>query len=216
MNEFPTYNDPYSYFKLRPLKAAKVSEISESTATSPVKPEERVNFHIGNPIQDIRLSSLYSQLVLELEIPVNQVNLNKISEDYDWNSKQVEQIKLICRAIENSSPYMPRVGFNFNNPNQHAILFKDWLIHHQYEPLEYDLGTETGRREIIFSCGGIWENLRVLFFSLTNYMLNLPARVFLSGVQIPDFLFDFPSLLINKLNRHIKSVEYELNKLGKD
>jgi hypothetical protein len=42
-------------FALRPVKAAVVSEISEATASSPVPPEERVNFHIGNPVQDPRL-----------------------------------------------------------------------------------------------------------------------------------------------------------------
>ncbi len=46
---------PLELFRLKPAKAAAVSEISEATASSPVPPEERVNFHIGNPVQDERL-----------------------------------------------------------------------------------------------------------------------------------------------------------------
>ena len=48
--------DVVSRFRLKPTRAAKVSEISEATAASAVAPEERVNFHIGNPVQDPRLS----------------------------------------------------------------------------------------------------------------------------------------------------------------
>ena len=44
------------YFELRPTRAAKVSEISEATASSAIAPEDRVNFHIGNPVQEPRLS----------------------------------------------------------------------------------------------------------------------------------------------------------------
>ena len=52
-------------FQLRPLRPAKVSEISEATASSPTSPEERVNFHIGNPVEDERLISFYQNLVVD-------------------------------------------------------------------------------------------------------------------------------------------------------
>ena len=56
------------YFELRPTRAAKVSEISEATASSSIEPEERVNFHIGNPVQESRLSSAYLRAALGLDI----------------------------------------------------------------------------------------------------------------------------------------------------
>jgi hypothetical protein len=60
--------DPLSLFGLKPLKAARVSEISEATASSAAAPEDRVNFHIGNPVQDKRLTSLYLRMVLGIDI----------------------------------------------------------------------------------------------------------------------------------------------------
>ena len=60
--------DPSRYFRLKPLRVARVSEISESTAASDVAPEERVNFHIGNPLQDGRLSSAYLRILLDLSV----------------------------------------------------------------------------------------------------------------------------------------------------
>ena len=60
--------DPLSLFGLKPLKAARVSEISEATASSAAAPEDRVNFHIGNPVQDKRLTSLYLRMVLGVDI----------------------------------------------------------------------------------------------------------------------------------------------------
>jgi len=58
---------PKEAFRLRPAKAAKVSEVSETTAASPVPPEERVNFHIGNPAQDERLVSAFFRIALGLD-----------------------------------------------------------------------------------------------------------------------------------------------------
>ena len=51
--------DPLAFFRLKSIRAARVSEISETTAAAPVPNEERVNFHIGNPLQDPRLSSVF-------------------------------------------------------------------------------------------------------------------------------------------------------------
>ena len=61
-------SDPLELFKLKAIKAAKVSEVSEATASSNVPKEERVNFHIGNPVQDTSLSSAYLRLALNINI----------------------------------------------------------------------------------------------------------------------------------------------------
>jgi hypothetical protein len=39
-----------THFRLKPIRSARVSEISETTAAAPVAAEDRVNFHIGNPL----------------------------------------------------------------------------------------------------------------------------------------------------------------------
>ena len=73
-----------SIFRLKSIKAAKVSEISESTANSPVPPEERVNFHIGNPVQDERLFQYYLNLVN------GKVVENNNQPDHFLNNLQVD------------------------------------------------------------------------------------------------------------------------------
>ena len=57
----------------RRLRAARVSEISEATAASATAPEERINFHIGNPVQDPRLTAAYLRAVLGLDIRDEQL-----------------------------------------------------------------------------------------------------------------------------------------------
>jgi hypothetical protein len=64
----PHQPDPIALFRLKPIRAARVSEVSETTAASPVPPEERINFHIGNPLQDSRLSSAFLRTALGLDI----------------------------------------------------------------------------------------------------------------------------------------------------
>ncbi len=64
-NEQNAFNkEPLANFKLRPPKTARISEIGEATATSAITAADRVNFHIGHPIQAARLTALYGRLVL--------------------------------------------------------------------------------------------------------------------------------------------------------
>ena len=56
-----------AFFRLKPVKAARVSEISEATAAAEVPAEEQVNFHIGNPLQDPRLSSKFLRISLGMD-----------------------------------------------------------------------------------------------------------------------------------------------------
>jgi hypothetical protein len=60
------------YFQLRPVKSAKVSEISEATSVSSVPVNDRINFHIGHPVQDEKLSRLYFRLVSGLDFPLKK------------------------------------------------------------------------------------------------------------------------------------------------
>ena len=66
MADYPS--DPQAAYRLKPIRVARVSEISESTAAAAIPDEERVNFHIGNPVQDVSLSSAYLRMILGIDI----------------------------------------------------------------------------------------------------------------------------------------------------
>ncbi|MBD3274547.1 MAG: hypothetical protein GF372_04515, partial [Candidatus Marinimicrobia bacterium] len=166
---------PLQYFQLKPLKAAKVSEISETTAASSVPPADRVNFHIGHPVYDEKLIAGYQQLALGIEKlpPQGEIEaLKDILDQSEWDAEQIPQIELIREAVRQSVQYAPRGGYSSKNPHKIIPLLQRWFTEWQPEPLEYDTGTETGRREFVLASGGITECLRVLFHSLDKYIIH--------------------------------------------
>jgi len=184
-------------FQLRPLKPAKVSEISEATASSSTPLEERVNFHIGNPVEDERLIAFYQNLILgSQKNPANLIscNLQELLEEGMWQKSQVDKIKLLCESAVKSVPYIPRGGFLRKKPGKLAELFVEWLTHYQHEPLRYDLGKDSGRREIIFASGGGLECLRVILHTLSDYLTTKPACILFWNLDIPDHLKHFDGL----------------------
>jgi aspartate/methionine/tyrosine aminotransferase len=213
------YTDPVEYFKLRPIKAAKVSEVSEATASSSVPEEEKVNLHIGNPVQDQRLSSAYLRMALGIDFQKEEFvenNLIEILEHLEWNPDEKSKLEFLVSLIKKSAPYMPRGGFKKGDPNYPVKYFNDWLIKNQPEPLSYNLGESSGNREIILTSGGIYEALRILFHSLSEYLVNLPADILLFSIELPQHLIQFPSLsfkvlsdnekeLINNLQKHLSA-----------
>ena len=189
-------------FQLRPLKPAKVSEISEATASSPTPLEERVNFHIGNPVEDERLVAFYQNLVLDSLKPsegLSQFDLQELLEEGVWSKSHVSIIELLCRSVKSSVPYMPRGGFNRKSPGKLAELFAEWLSHRQQEPLKYDLGKESGQREIIFASGGIYESMRVILHTLSDYLVHRPARLLFWRINLPPHLNRFEGLDLSHL-----------------
>jgi aspartate/methionine/tyrosine aminotransferase len=177
--------DPLSLFRLKPLKAARVSEISETTASSSAAPEDRVNFHIGNPVQDKQLSSAYLRMVLGLDIrreDLGDDNEEELERALDWGENSKPKLRFLKNLIHKSAPYTPRGGFSRNNPNTLVKTFTDWL-QNQTEPLSYDLGQSSGRREIILASGGVDESLRVLFHALSAFLVERPAHVFFHGAN---------------------------------
>ena len=126
--KFQNTIDLYKYFQMRPMKSAKVSEISEATAASPTKPEDRINFHIGNPVQDDNLNSLYRRLVLGFEISPKELNTSngqKKIKDAGWEKTQIDQLHFLCNTIKNAVPYLPQGGFDRSNPNKEESLAVD-------------------------------------------------------------------------------------------
>jgi aspartate/methionine/tyrosine aminotransferase len=198
----PSQPDPLTFFRLKPIRAARVSEISETTAAAPVPPEERVNFHIGNPLQDERLSSAFLRIALGIDIhqeDLHDSNPDAILDFLGWDASDKPKLELLIRTIQKSSPYMPRGGYSRKNPHALIKAFCEWL-EHQQEPLHYDTGEQSGRREIILASGGVSETLRILLFALSSYLEITPARIlcYRCGIlaacpplrAIPNLLFE--------------------------
>ncbi|PIW70467.1 MAG: hypothetical protein COW08_01685, partial [Ignavibacteriales bacterium CG12_big_fil_rev_8_21_14_0_65_30_8] len=209
------YIDPLEYFKLSPVKAAKVSEVSEATALSPVPAEEKVNFHIGNPVQDKRLSSAYLRMILGIDFQnneLNEYNLDAIIEHLEWETKEKTKLEFLLDLIKKSAPYMPRGGFKKGEPSYLVKYFNEWLVKNQQEPLLYHLGETSGNREIILASGGVFEALRILFHALSKYLVNPTSRVFVFAVDLPKHLIKFPSVNFQFISNNETFLIEELRK----
>lgn len=184
MLHLPNRADP---FRLKPIRAARVSEVSETTAASPVPPEERINFHIGNPLQDPRLSSAFMRTALGIDVTnesLHDAAPEAVLGFLGWDAAERPKLDLVINLIQKSAPYMPRGGFSVKAPNAVVKAFTAWL-EGQPEALHYDTGQQSGRREIILASGGITESLRVFLFTLSAYLDNLPASVLCFNCQLP-------------------------------
>lgn len=193
--------DPMSLFRLKAVRAARVSEVSETTAAAPVPDEDRINFHIGNPLQDVRLSSAFLRIALGLD--VRQDNLDDsdpatILDHLGWSEADLPKLEFLIRTIRQSAPYMPRGGYSSKKP--HALIgkFYAWLAEQQ-EALHYDNGERSGRREIILASGGMQEALRVLLFTLSGRLEHLPARILCYNYDLTPALRAISNLVFEDL-----------------
>ncbi len=199
----PSQKSFQTLFRLRPLKEAKVSEISENTSASPVPPEERVNFHIGHPVQDDRLDQAYQSLILRAEFAREESAgdpAGYLIENGLWDESRRDEIELLRRAAVNSVAYMPRGGYLQSEPGKQVELIFDRLFQTQKEPLDYDTGRETGRKEITFVSGGAHEALRVFLHSLAHNLVHLPACIIMWHADLPGRSVDFPDLKVTVWN----------------
>jgi len=198
----PSQPDPLTFFRLKPIRAARVSEISETTSAAPVPPEQRVNFHIGNPLQDERLSSAFLRIALGIDIhqeDLHDSDPDAILDFLGWELSDKPKLELLIRTIQKSSPYMPRGGYSRKNPHALIKAFCEWL-EHQQEPLHYDTGEQSGRREIILASGGVPETLRILLFALSSYLETTPARILCYRCELLPPLRRIPNLLFEDLS----------------
>lgn len=186
----------HELFRLKPVRAARVSEISEATASSGAAPEERVNFHIGNPVQDERLESYFLQTVLGLD-PRQQLTsetlLPRILGSLEWAPEDQPLLEFFQRLIRASAPYAPRGGYQRKSPHPLVQTFAEWL-QRQHDPLSYDLGQSSGTREVIIASGGTDEALRIFFHALASYLTVLPAHIALYRRTLAFPTADFRSL----------------------
>jgi aspartate/methionine/tyrosine aminotransferase len=193
--------DLLAFFHLKPIRAARVSEISEATAAAPVPNEERVNFHIGNPLQDSRASSAFLRIALGINVHQESLDDTKpdaILETLGWEPSDKPKLEFLIQMIQKSSPYMPRGGYSRQNPNDLIKAFCSWLDHQQ-EPLHYDTGEQSARREIILGSGGIHEMLRIILFVISSYLEIGPARILCYQFELLTPLKNIPNLLFENL-----------------
>ncbi len=191
-----TQADVAARFRLRPTRAAKVSEISEATAASAVAPEERVNFHIGNPVQDPRLSSAFLRAAMGIDLRATGLTAEQPEEllaAAGWAEDDRPTVDLLTSLVKRSAPYLPRGGFTRSAPSALVRSFQEWP-EHQQDPLTYDIGKTSGKREIILASGGITETMRVFFHALSSFLAYLPATVFQYHCPLPPHVTSFPDL----------------------
>lgn len=198
----PHQPDPLALFRLKPIRAARVSEISETTAAAPVPAEERISFHIGNPLQDPRISAAFLRTALGLDIreeTLSETDPEAILEALGWEPANKPILDFLIRAIQKSAAYMPRGGYSSKAPHDLIHTFRAWLDN-QHDSLHYDIGEESGRREIILASGGVQETLRVILFTLSWRLEVLPARVLCYDYDLLPPLKAIPNLLFEDLN----------------
>ena len=134
MKAYPS--DPQASFRLKPIRVARVSEISETTAAAAVPDETRVNFHIGNPVQDISLSSAYLRVALGIDIHLEDLldtSPDVLLEYLGWEHELKPKLEFLIRVIRKSAPYMPRGGYSREKPHSLIDAFRAWL-ENQQEP----------------------------------------------------------------------------------
>jgi len=207
-------SDPLAYFRLKQIRAARVSEISEATAAAPVPVEERVNFHIGNPLQDVKLSSAFLRIALGIDVnrqDLMDANPDAIMEHLGWGIEDKPKLEFLIRTIQKSSPYMPRGGYTRKAPHPLIKSFGKWL-ESQNEPLHYDMGEQSGRREVILASGGIGETLRVILHAISGYLQITPVRILSYRLDVPQPLTaTIPNLIFDGLSddERVARVEVE-------
>ena len=194
-------SDPLDSFRLKPIRVARVSEVSETTTAAPVPKEDRIDFHIGNPLQDSRLSSAFLRIALGIDVhqeSLRDTEPDAILEYLRWKPSDKPKLEFLIRAMQKSSPYMPRGGYMRTAPHPLIKAFCAWL-EQQQEPLHYDTGEQSGRREIILASGGIHEVLRVMLLALSSYLEITPARILCYHFELLPQLKAIPNLLFEDL-----------------
>ncbi|TFH33533.1 MAG: pyridoxal phosphate-dependent aminotransferase, partial [Anaerolineales bacterium] len=138
-----------------------------------------------------------------LGIDVHQEELrdtepDAILEYLGWEISEKPKLEAIIRTIQKSSPYLPRGGYFRKNPHTLITAFCSWLKDQQ-EPLHYDTGEQSGRREIILASGGISETLRIILFALSSHLEIIPARILSYRFELLPPLRSIPNLSFEDL-----------------
>ena len=154
--------DPLTFFRLKPIRAARVSEISETTAARRFRSRSA---SISTSATRCRIrDSRRPFLRIALGIDVHQEDLrdaepDAILEYLGWETADKPKLEFLIRTIQKSSPYMPRGGYSRKTPHALVKAFCSWL-EHQQEPLRYDTGEQSGGGRSSSPRAGFSETLR--------------------------------------------------------
>lgn len=203
-----TNRETRDLLRLRPPRAAKVSEISEAVAASSIPSSDRVNFHIGNPIQDPILTGLALRTMLGLHSDGHDLckDIAALAEALGIDPSFHAPLTFFQNTLRRSAAYMPRGGFAANQPGDLIRAFHRWLTEEQPDPLDYALGAATGKRECSMGSGGKWEALRVFLTALSTHLETRKATVFVDSIDLPEHLSQFPKLTLCSLNSKTDTV----------
>jgi len=195
----------HKYFSLKPVKAAKVSEISERTSLADIPTKDKLNFHIGNPVIDNELSDYYLKALFG-SADKKEGKFADIICNSRLSKREVMQAELLKKIAENCSTYMPRGGYSSKNPNKLIKQFENWLVKNQQEPLKYGIGENGSKREAIITSGGINETLRVIFFALEKYFKEDSVNIFVIDIDVPAYLQDIGKINCVKIDEKKNSL----------
>ena len=135
-----------------------------------------------------------------------------ILQQIEWNETDKPLLEFLKRLIQKSCPYSPRGGFSRNSPNDLVKAFTAWL-QNQQEPLSYDLGQTSGKRELVLATGGISETLRVFYHALSSHIVHRPAHILLWEAPSPVDETIFTSLRFTRLPEYEHEIFIQLNKI---
>ena len=152
-------------------------------------------------MQDARLSSAFLRTALGIDIhreELHDADPDAILEYLGWEVEDKPKLEFLIRAIQKSAPYMPRGGYSRKKPHALVATFRAWL-ENQQEPLRYDTGEQSGKREIILGTGGAHEMLRIILFALSSYLEFTPAHILSYRCELQPQLKTIPNLIFDSL-----------------
>lgn len=156
----------------------------------------------------------YLRIVLDIDVQREELDgedTDAILQRIEWHETDKPLLEFLKRLIQKSCPYSPRGGFSRNAPNDLITAFTAWL-QNQQEPLSYDLGKTSGKREIVLATGGVYETLRVLYHALSLYIVHRPAHIFLWEVASPTDEAIFTALRFSRLSASEPELVIQLQK----
>ncbi len=153
-----------TFLKLKKSSPPLVGEISQLTAEAGVDPKSRVNFHIGNPVQDEALNRLYNAILSGDDF--SGLTAGDFDEKVFFQSLDDADIqsyfRLLFETSRKSVSYAPAGGFSPKNPGtltrKLAVFFND----SPKTPVRYNFSKNNTAPEFAMASGGRWQALKIL------------------------------------------------------
>ncbi|MEA1987024.1 MAG: aminotransferase class I/II-fold pyridoxal phosphate-dependent enzyme, partial [Candidatus Marinimicrobia bacterium] len=185
-----------TYFKLGNIEVAKIADIANRVSLCNISEEKKVNFHIGNPLDNSVLNGKHIDLILN----GNSTEINIETKDFIRNS------------ILTSVKYAPRGGYSSTNIQTFQKLIQKNIYEKDDKKYKYNLG-EKNDRELIFASGGQYENLRTLLFGLNKYLKHERAHIIYYGKIFNNNILNYDNLNFTIINKNENKIISHLRKI---